>query len=75
MWTPATYRRYTNSEIGSFMSFAFPAKIFPKKVPNRISSVKNVVLATQWLQAPGGLPIAAGSGKKAIDTIIRKENR
>lgn len=75
IWTPATYRRYTNSEIGSFMSFAFPAKIFPRKVTNRVDNVKNVILATQWLQAPGGLPIAAGSGKKAIDTIVKKESR
>ena len=75
VWTPATYRRYTNSEIGSFMSFAFPANIFPKKLPNRIDSVKNVILATQWLQAPGGLPIAADSGKNAINTIVKRNQK
>ncbi len=75
VWTPATYRRYTESEIGSYMSFAFPSKIFPRRICNRIAGIDNVILATQWLQSPGGLPIAAKSGKSAIETILRKEKR
>lgn len=75
VWTPATYRRYTESEIGSYMSFAFPSKIFPRRISNRLAGIDNVILATQWLQSPGGLPIAAKAGKQAIETIMRKERR
>lgn len=75
VWTPATYQRYTNAEVGSFMSFLLPPKFLPKPIDNRVENLKNVVLATQWLQAPGGLPIAAKVGKRAIETIRKQENR
>lgn len=75
VWTPATYQRYTDSEIGSFMSFILPPKALPKRIDNRIPQLKNVILATQWLQAPGGLPIAAKVGKHAIETINKRENK
>ena len=73
VWTPATYKRYTDSETGSYMSFLLPPNIFPKAVDNRVKSLKNVFLATQWQQAPGGLPIAAKVGKRVIERINRKE--
>ena len=75
VWTPATYHRYTNSEIGSFMSFTLPAKTLPIRVSNRIKGLPNVILATQWQQSPGGLPIAAEGGKIAIQTILALEER
>ncbi len=73
MCTPATYRRFTGSEIGSFMSFALPSKALPLCVSNRIKGLSNVILATQWQQAPGGLPIAAEVGKKAVEAINKEE--
>ena len=74
-WTPATYRRFTGSEIGSFMSFTLPPRTLPIKLSNKIPGISNVVLATQWQQMPGGLPIAAECGKRAAEAIavrIRK---
>ena len=56
VWTPATYKRYTGAETGSFMSFAFSGGAYPKKLGNRVKGVKNLILATQWLRPPGGLP-------------------
>lgn len=73
VWTPATYHRYVDSEIGSFMSFALPKGILPTRKSNRIKGLDNVILATQWQQMPGGLPIAADGGKKAIETINELE--
>lgn len=70
VWTPATYQRYVGSEIGSYMSFAFGGGVLPLAVSNRVRGLDNVILATQWLQPPGGLPIAAQSGKRAIETIL-----
>ena len=75
LWTPATYRRFTGSEIGSFMSFALPSQALPLCVGNRVNGLSNVILATQWQQAPGGLPIAAEVGKNAVITIDRAERK
>lgn len=75
VWTPATYRRYVGSEMGSWMAFALPPKTMPKKLDNRVKGLKNVILATQWLQTPGGLPIAASSGRRAIETILKREKK
>ena len=71
VWTPATYKRYIGSEIGSWMSFIFPPRRIPKKLNNRTHPLKNVVFATQWLSAPGGLPIAASEGKRAVERILK----
>jgi hypothetical protein len=73
LWTPATYHRFTGSEMGSFMSFALPSKALPLRVGNRVNGLSNVILATQWQQAPGGLPIAAETGKIAAQTIDKEE--
>lgn len=73
VWTPATYQRYVDSEIGSFMSFALPKGRLPIRQSNRIKGLDNVILATQWQQMPGGLPIAADGGKKAVETINELE--
>lgn len=68
-WTPATYRRYVGSEIGSYMGFAFSSGRIPKKLSPEIKSIKNCFLCGQWLRSPGGLPIAAESGKRAVAEV------
>lgn len=73
VWTPATYRRFTGSDIGAWMSFIFPSGTLPKEITNTVDGIKNVILATQWLQAPGGLPLAAKAGLNAINTILQIE--
>ena len=75
VWTPATYHRYTNAEIGSYMSFLLPSKTLPKRLNNLIKDRPRIILASQWLQAPGGLPIAAQVGRDAILRINQKEKR
>ncbi|MBQ7335744.1 MAG: NAD(P)/FAD-dependent oxidoreductase [Clostridia bacterium] len=72
VWTPATYQRYTDSEMGSYMSFALPSKVLPTRASNRVQGLSNVFLATQWQQIPGGLPVAAEGGKMAIETIQKE---
>lgn len=75
VWTPATYKRFVGSEIGSWMSFTFPKNYLPQKVEPTVSGVENVILATQWLQPPGGLPIALSLGKNAVKVILEKEKK
>lgn len=72
-WTPATYHRYTLSEIGSYMSFAFTSRVLPTSVSPRVGGANNLFLATQWQRAPGGLPIAAEAGKRAVKIIDARE--
>ena len=69
VWTPATYKEYTLTETGSFMSFCFGGGVAPTRASGKIKGLKNVFLATQWQQAPGGLPIAADLGKRAVSYL------
>lgn len=75
VWTPATYKRYVGSEIGSFMAFTMPARTLPLQHKCTIPEINNLLLATQWQQSPGGLPIAAECGRSAIKQILRLERR
>lgn len=74
VWTPATYRRFTHAQMGAYMSFAMPSFCLPRAQSNRIKGLKNVLLATQWQQLPGGLPTAAAMGKKAAQSVSELEN-
>ncbi|MBQ9730278.1 MAG: NAD(P)/FAD-dependent oxidoreductase [Clostridia bacterium] len=72
-WTSATYERYTGSETGSYMSFIFTPKQNPAPLSCGVKGLKNVFLATQWQQLPGGLPNAAKMGKRAVEALQRRE--
>ena len=74
-WTPATYNRFVGSRVGSFMSFIMPAGAAPVKLSGEIKGLDNVVLATQWQMAPGGLPIAAIAGVEAVKLIGKREKK
>ncbi len=75
VWTPASYNRFIGTEIGSFMSYAFSSKILPARKNNIIKGIDNVVMASQWLQIPGGLPLALQNGKIAADTVNKLAKR
>ncbi len=70
VWTPYTYNRYFGSTAGAFMAYALTPENLLDRFPMRIPGLSNVLLATQWLRSPGGLPIAAQSGKRAADFLI-----
>lgn len=73
--TPATYDRYCNAHRGAFMAF-FPT-IRSKMMAHtgRIKGLDNFVLSGQWLQPPGGLPIAVVTGKDSIQRLCKKLGR
>ena len=75
VWTPATYHRVVGTQMGSFMSFVFPKRCIPKELKNDVPSFENLMIAGQWLQMPGGLPIAVNSGKSAVMRIIEKDGK
>lgn len=74
-WTPLTYERYCNAYHGTYMAFATTLNTKQLKIKGELKSLKNFYMAGQWIMSPGGLPIAAISGKFAIQRILKKEKK
>lgn len=71
--TPKTLNRYTNSARGAYMGFLFNDKK-PMFVHNGfVKGIKNFIMTGQWMQCPGGLPLALSEGKFAIQRICKLE--
>lgn len=68
-WTPTTYERYCNAYHGAYMGFITRKNVKSFRVKGKVKRIKNVYIASQWLLAPGGLPVALTSGKFAITRI------
>jgi phytoene dehydrogenase-like protein len=66
--TPKTYERYCNAYLGAFMGFMPTTKGKPLNHNGKIRGINNLLISGQWLQPPGGLPVALLTGK---DTIMR----
>ena len=71
--TPYTFNRYVNTSNGVFMSFFFTPKGGMFSHRGELKGLRDFYLSGQWLQGPGGLPIAMTQGKFAIQRICKKE--
>ena len=69
--TPVTYERYCGAYKGAYMSFILTPKSKSLTHNGKIKGLKNCYLAGQWLQPPGGLPVAVTTGKFAIQRICK----
>jgi len=69
--TPITFNRYTNASRGSFMSFLFNKKKGVIMTKGKLKGLNNFLLSGQYVQTPGGLPLALASGKYSA-TYIKK---
>lgn len=74
-WSPMTYDRYCNAYKGAYMSFVTTKQAKSITVPGVIKGIDNVLLASQWLMGPGGLPTAAAMGKFAAWRIIKRNKK
>ena len=74
-WTPLTYERYCNAYHGSYMSFVSTPQGKQLKMKGQLKGIKNLYLAGQWTNSPGGLPVAVASGKFAIQRLLKKQHR
>lgn len=72
--TPRTYTNYCNSTKGAYMSFLFGNKTGLYNMNGKVRGLKNFYLGSQWVQCPGGLPLALACGRFAIQRICKKEN-
>lgn len=73
--TPITYERYCNAYRGAFMSFLPTIDGKMMAHTGRIKGLDNIFLSGQWLQPPGGLPVAVVTGKDTIMRICKREKR
>jgi phytoene desaturase len=70
--TPQTYERYCNAYRGAFMAFWPTLKGKQLSHNGQIRGLQNLVLSGQWLQPPGGLPVALITGKDTIMRLCKK---
>ncbi len=70
-YSPATLERWCGAYRGAYMSFFPQAGRKSLYAKNTVKGLSNVFLAGQWLQCSGGLPIAAASGKFAVQALSR----
>lgn len=68
--TPLTYERYLHSYKGSWMSMMEKGNN-PGYYPSKPKSIQNVYFAGQHLRSPGGLSVAAESGRRAVQYLCR----
>ena len=71
--TPKTLNRYTNASRGAYMGFLFTHRDATFVHSGFVKGLKNFVMAGQWMQCPGGLPLALAEGKFAIQRICKIE--
>jgi phytoene dehydrogenase-like protein len=68
--TPLTYERYLSSYKGSWMSVMGKGEKM-KDYPSKPENIQNIYFAGQRLVPPGGLPVAAETGRKAVQYLCR----
>lgn len=73
--SPQTYAKYCNAYRGAFMGFWPTLQGKEMRHNGNIKGLKNIFLSGQWLQPPGGLPIALVTGKDTIMRLCKKERK
>ena len=71
--TPVTLNRYTNASRGTYMSFLFNDTKGVMLSKCKVVGLHNFLLSGQYMQTPGGLPLALASGRFSIQWIIKRE--
>jgi phytoene dehydrogenase-like protein len=72
--TPLTFERYTGNFRGSGIGWDLTPRTFMARIPKRLPGLRNFVMAGQWVEGGGGIPIVALSGRNAVQ-IIRRLDR
>lgn len=73
--TPITYEKRCNAYRGAFMAFLPTINGKMMAHTGRIKGLRNLFLSGQWLQPPGGLPVALITGKDTIMRICKIEKQ
>ena len=73
--TPLTLHRYVNASRGSYMSYLFNQKKMVINTKGKIKGIKNLLLSGQYVQTPGGLPLALASGSFSIKWLQHEDKK
>jgi phytoene dehydrogenase-like protein len=71
--TPVTYERYCGAYRGAYMAYSMTPGAKSLMLDGRIKGIKNLFLAGQFLLSPGGLPVAAITGRWAVQRLCKAE--
>lgn len=71
--TPLTYERYCSSYEGSWMTVWRPGDM-RFVLPHKSKSISGLYFAGHRMEMPGGLPVAANSGRRAAQYVCRDNN-
>ncbi len=70
-YSPVTFTKWCGAYKGSYMSFFEKSGSKTLNIKNTINGLGNVFIAGQWLTPNGGLPLAAISGRFAVNALLR----
>jgi len=73
--TPVTFHRYTGNWRGSFEGWLATPKTFLSRLRKTLPGLNRFYMAGHWVEAGGGLPPAAASGRHVIPLICRDEKQ
>jgi phytoene dehydrogenase-like protein len=73
--TPATWERYTGNWRGAWEGWLMTGKTFMMHMSKELPGLKNFYMVGQWVEPGGGLPVVALSGRKAIQTICKRDKK
>lgn len=68
-YSPVTFTTWCGAYKGAYMSFNVLKGYKSKYVKSNVKGIGNLFLGSQWIQNSGGLPIAASSGKFAVQVM------
>lgn len=73
-YSPVTFTTWCGAYKGAYMSFNAHKGYKSRYVKNSVNGIDNLFLGSQWIQNSGGLPIAATSGKFAVQIMDKCNN-
>ena len=78
MWdvaTPLTFERYTGNLKGSALGWDCTVDTFFMPMSKTLPGLDNFYMAGQWVEPGGGVPMAAVSGRNAIQLICKRDKK
>lgn len=73
--TPATIIRYTGNREGSCQGWLPTPGVLNRPIPQTLPGLQNFYMAGHWVQAGGGLPPAALSGRYAAQLVCANDKK
>jgi phytoene dehydrogenase-like protein len=73
--TPVTFHRYTGNWRGSFEGWLATPKTFRTRIRKTLPGLDGFYMIGHWVEAGGGLPPAAASGRHVVQILCHKEKK